>query len=69
MQNISINYKCKLYKKWIKSKKVSDETKYKNYAKVLKKTLNLAEKQFFCNLFDSKVHNCKTIWRNINTLK
>ena len=64
----SINLKCKLYKKWIKTKKSSDEIKYKNHAKLLKKNLNYAEKQFYSKQFDTKVLGSKTIWQNINSL-
>jgi hypothetical protein len=64
----SINTKCKLYKKWIKSKKISDQNKYKNYAKLLRKTLNLAEKKYYSELFDSKSSDYKTVWKNINSL-
>ena len=64
----SINTKCKLYKKWIKTKKARDETKYKSYAKLLKRSLELAEKQYYNNLFDSKINGIKSIWTNINSL-
>src|SRR3989442_6179700 len=64
----SINVKCKLYKKWIKSKKTAHESKYKKYAKCLRKLLQAAERQYYSNLFDSNSHNTKTIWRNINNL-
>jgi len=64
----SINVKCKLYKKWIKSKKPRDELRYKNYAKVLRNILYAAEKQYYAQLFDSKVHDSKAIWRHINSL-
>ena len=64
----SINLKSKLYKKWIKTKKIGDENRYKNHAKVLRKDLLSAEKQYYSKLFDSKVNNSKAIWRNINSL-
>ena len=65
---ISINFKCKLYKKWIKSKRVSDENKYKAYAKILKRILSAAEKAYYTELFDTRAHSCKAIWNNINSL-
>jgi len=64
----SVNTKCKLYKKWIKSKKQKDEIKYKNYAKFLKRILKLAENQYYSKLFDSKINGIKSIWKNINLL-
>ena len=64
----SINKKCKLYKKWIGSKKICDEIKYKNYAKLLRNLLNVAEKQYYNKLFDSKSQSSKNIWKNINLL-
>lgn len=64
----SSNTKCKLYKKWIKTKRKSDEAKYKNYAKSFKKLLREAEKQYYTRLFDSSVNNIKDIWKNINLL-
>ena len=64
----SINLKSKLYKKWIKTKKIGDENRYKNHAKVLRKDLLSAEKEYYSKLFDSKVNNSKAIWRNISTL-
>ena len=64
----SINLKSKLYKKWIKSKKTCDESRYKNHAKILRKDLLAAEKQYYSQLFDTKVNNNKAIWRNINSL-
>ena len=57
----SINTKCKLYKKWIKSKKIKDEIKYKNFAKLLRKVLNKAEKDYYSNLFDTRANNTKSI--------
>jgi len=64
----SINRKCKLYKKWIKTRKKCDETKYKNYQKLLRKTLFAAEKQYYNNLFDTRAQSSKIIWKNINSL-
>ena len=64
----SINQKCKLYKKWIKSKKKCDENKYRNYSKILRKLLDYSEKLYYLNLFDSRVNGTKDIWRNINLL-
>ena len=64
----SINHKCKLYEEWIKSKKISDELKYKNYQKILRSAIFAAEKLYYNNLFDTRVHNSKNIWKNINSL-
>ncbi len=64
----SINRKCKLYKKWIKSKKIIDKNKYVSHSKLLRKDLLTAEKHYYNNQFDSRVNSIKIIWRNINTL-
>ncbi len=63
-----INHKCKFYKKWIKSRKKTDEDRYKNHAKKLRANLAAAEKQFYMTQFDTKKCNSKMIWRNINSL-
>ena len=42
--------------------------KYKNFSKELKKELRKAERTYFHNLFDSKINNTKSIWRNLNKI-
>jgi len=64
----SINHKCKLYKKWIKTRRIHDENKYKNYAKCLRRILTAAEKAYYLGVFDARAHNSKAIWKNINSL-
>ena len=64
----SINHKCKLYKRWIKTKRHNDELKYKLYQKTLRKTLFAAEKLYYTKLFDTRAHTSKNIWKNINSL-
>jgi len=65
---ISINNKCKLYKKWLKSKSSADELSYKNYAKHLKKILRKAEVDHYSQIFDSRYNSSKHIWENVNRM-
>jgi len=55
----SINVKCTLYKKWVKSGKSKDEIKYKEYSRDLKKILRKAERDYYSKLFDNKINNTK----------
>jgi len=64
----SMNVKCKLHKKWVKSRKKYDEIKYKNYSKMLRKLLRVAERQYYDKLFDSKTQSIKNIWKNVSLL-
>jgi len=64
----SINTKCKLHKKWIKTRKRLDETKYKKYTNLLGKLLRIAKNQYYSKLFDAKIQNIKNIWKNVNAL-
>lgn len=64
----SINTKSLLHKKWLKTKKVNDEIKYKQYQKTLKKVLRKAEKDYYTNKFDNRINDTKNIWKNINQL-
>lgn len=64
----SIETKCNLYKKWNKTKKTKDEKKYKIYSKLLKKVIKNAENNHYNNLFDTRLHGIKDIWKNINSL-
>ena len=39
----AINLKCKLYKKWIKTRKAADKNRYSSHAKLLRRDLHSAE--------------------------
>jgi hypothetical protein len=51
----SSGIKNKLYKKWIQSRSVESEIKYKNYKTVLKKVSREAEALYYKELFDIKL--------------
>ena len=65
---ISSNKKNCLYKKWIKSKNLMDEIKYKEYKKVFEKLSNFAEITYYRELFSSKTTTIKKMWKHINEL-
>ena len=52
----------------IKSKSVNDKEKYKNYAKIFNKITKLAETRYYQFTFDTKIHNTKKLWKEINSL-
>ena len=63
---ISCNNKNNLYKKWLQTRSKIDEEKYNEYKKCFKKIAKSAEIQYYKKEFDTKVHNTKQIWNNLN---
>jgi hypothetical protein len=62
----SSNVKNKLYKKWLSSRNEIDETKYKQYRSIFRKTADAAESLYYKELFDIKSNSVKKLWSNLN---
>ena len=60
--------KNKLYKKWLISKSLVDETNYKNYRKIFRKVAAEAENTYYKSMFDHKTNSIKKLWKNLNTV-
>src|SRR6266516_3171392 len=60
--------KNRLYKTWITSKNSADKDRYQAYVRVYRKTLKAAEANYYSSTFNSKLHNSKYIWKEINNL-
>jgi len=58
--------KTSLYKRWIKTRSVKDEHKYKNYKKIFVKLAKEAEVLHYKELFDVKANSIKNLWSNLN---
>ena len=58
--------KNSLYKRWIKTRSVKDESKYKNYKKIFVKIAKEAEIRHYKDLFDVKANTLKNLWLNLN---
>ena len=58
--------KNSLYKKWIKTRDLCDERKYKSYKKVFAKAVQGAELVYYKELFDLKTNSAKKLWSNLN---
>ena len=64
----SSNRKSQLYKKWITSRDQQDKTNYANYSKAYSKIIKAAQANYYKNTFDSKSHDIKSLWKQINNL-
>src|SRR3989442_12722796 len=64
----SIHSKNSLYKRWLTSKTVADESKYESYAKHLKTLLTKARNDYYQSLFDKATKSSKEIWKCVNSL-
>ena len=62
------NKKNNLYKKWIKSKKTEDKSKYTKYLSQLKKVLKSAEKTYFDIQLKLVAGNLRKTWAILNVL-
>lgn len=60
--------KNKLYKKWISTKSIEDEIKYKQYRKTYSNIAKDAESKYYRQMFDERVNSVKQLWRNLNTV-
>ena len=58
--------KSRLYRKWLASGKIEDQTKYKNYKRVFTKVADEAESLYYQNLFNTTENSMKKLWRNLN---
>ena len=65
---ISCKKKSTLYKAWLHSKNAVDRKKYLAYCKILSKLIKKAKSDYYCNLFDSKVHSAKVLCANLNNV-
>ena len=57
-----------MYKKWISTRRLCGETKYKNYKKIYRKVANEAECKYYKTMFDQKTNSIKQLWKNLNTV-
>jgi len=64
----SSKVKARLYKKWISTRRLCDEIKYKNYRKIYRKVANEAECKYYKTMFDQKTNSIKQLWKNLNTV-
>jgi len=64
----SCNLKSHLYKVWINSKNIDDKNKYKIHIATHNKLVKTYKYNYFKNIFDSRLHNTKSIWKEINHL-
>ena len=67
----SVNHKNKLYKRLKKTKSHSPEydlkkSTFNNYRNLLRRTIWLAKKNYFCKRFTESKNNMKKTWKNIN---
>jgi len=60
--------KNRLYLKYIKTKCLCDEIKYKKYKTVFSKLIKVAEKSYYSELLDGKKKDIKHLWSNLNSL-
>ena len=63
---LSSKHKNKLYKKWLKSRRKTDELNYKNYRKLFKQIAADAEQTYFKQLFDTRINSTKQLWNNLD---
>ena len=64
----SSSTKNKLYLKWLKTKKDTDESIYLNYKRIYSDLLKQAETDYFKLKFDANINDIKTLWRNLNNI-
>jgi len=64
----SCAHKNRLYKRWIKTNRKSDGSKYKAYKKILKHVIDKAKEMYFEQLFDTKRNSIKQLWQNLNAV-
>lgn len=62
----SIQTKSRLYKLWVKNKNAVTENNYKIYANILKKVIKKAKTEFNKSIFNNRVSNAKSMWKQIN---
>jgi len=60
--------KSNLYKTWVNTHLLSDKDKYKVFVKSYNGVIKAAKSNYYRTTFDSKIHDIKTIWQNINKL-
>src|SRR6267154_3393088 len=60
--------KSNLYKTWVNTHLLSDKDKYKVFVKSYNGVIQAAKSNYYRTTFDSKIHDIKTIWQNINKL-
>ena len=65
---ISTRTKSKLYKKYLRNPTLIHETNYRNFNKILKKTITLSQKEYYRTKFQSAEGNIKENWKIINEL-
>jgi hypothetical protein len=61
----SINYKNKLYKKYVGNKNIFNETKYKRYRNILTNIIRDCKRKYFEKKFEEHKHNGKKTWKLI----
>lgn len=61
-------HKNTLYRKWIKTKNPSDESRYLRYKKIFTKCLVETENNYFREKIQREKNNSKKMWKNINSL-
>ena len=64
----SSNKKHKLYLKWISSKNLNDEMKYKSYKDLYATLIKQAECSYYRAIFDNSSNDIKALWKNLNNL-
>ena len=57
-----------LYSKWLKTKSLVNEQKYKQYKTVFNKISKAAETNYYNDIFSNRSTSIKQIWKHINTL-
>jgi hypothetical protein len=63
----SCRTKNRLYRKWIKSRTLNDERKYKNYRTILKRLTSTAELSYYKEQFDVNSNTVKQLWLNLQS--
>jgi len=58
--------KDRLHKKWLKTRSILVETKYKSYGKLFKQVANAAEASYRKCQFDTHINTVKQLWTNLN---
>jgi hypothetical protein len=64
----SSSEKNKLYKHWLRTRKIEDLDKYKIYKNNFTKAVRLAKENYYANIFNFNKDRTRNTWQVLNTL-
>ena len=66
--NKIVNNKNNLYKKWLQTKTLQDQVRYKISRNNCNTVIKKAKEDYYNKLFDEKTNTVKAIWKNLNSM-